>query len=127
MSKKYDVTTRMLYDPKPAEWLSFLSFPFGDPDPIQVLDSNVSFFCPEIDRAIRVGGAEPYIVHTEFLSGRDVDLLARVFWYNTVLGEKYKVPVWSVIVLLRPAADGPELTGVFEKSFPGRGPSVVEK
>jgi len=33
------------------------------------------------------------------------------------------VPVWSVIVLLRPASDGPELTGVFEKAFPGRGPS----
>jgi len=28
--------------------------------------------------------------------------------------------VRSVIVLLRPAADGPELTGVFEQSFPGR-------
>ena len=38
------------------------------------------------------------------------------FWYTTVLGQKYQVPVWSVIVLLRPAADGPELTGVFEKS-----------
>jgi predicted transposase YdaD len=35
------------------------------------------------------------------------------------------VPVWSVIVLLRPAADGPELTGVVEKSFPGRGQTLV--
>ena len=42
-----------------------------------------------------------------------------------MLGEKYKVPVWTVIVLLRPAADGTDLTGVFEKSFPGRGPSLV--
>ena len=31
----------------------------------------------------------------------------------------------SVIVLLRPAADGPDLTGVFEKAFPGRGQSLV--
>jgi hypothetical protein len=64
-------------------------------------------------------------VHTEFLSGRDTGLPGRSFWYNTVLGQKYHVPVWSVIVLLRPAADGPELTGVFEQSFPGRGLSVV--
>jgi hypothetical protein len=35
------------------------------------------------------------------------------------------VPVRSVIVLLRPAADGPELTGVFEQSFPGRGLNLL--
>jgi predicted transposase YdaD len=125
MSKKYDVTMRMLYDPKPAEWLDFLSFPVPDPSLLQVLDSNISIFSPEIDRAILVGGPHPYIVHTEFLSGRDTGLPERSFWYNTVLGQKYKVPVWSVIVLLRPAADGMELTGVFEQSFPGRGLSLV--
>jgi predicted transposase YdaD len=64
-------------------------------------------------------------VHTEFLSGRDLGLPQRSFWYNTLLTQKYQVPVWSVIVLLRPAADGPDLTGVFEKSFPGRGQSLV--
>ena len=65
------------------------------------------------------------IVHTEFLSGRDLGLPERSFWYNTLLSQKHHVPVWSVIVLLRPAADGPELTGVFEKSFPGRGQTLV--
>ena len=29
------------------------------------------------------------------------------FWYNALLSQKYQVPVWSVIVLLRPAADCP--------------------
>jgi len=125
VSKKYDVTMRTLYDPKPAEWLDFLSFPVPDPSLLQVLDSNISTFSPEIDRAILVGGPHPYIVHTEFLSGRDTGLPERSFWYNTVLGQKYHVPVWSVLVLLRPVADGPELTGVFEQSFPGRGLSVV--
>jgi predicted transposase YdaD len=125
MSKKYDVTLWTLYEPKPDEWLDFLSFPVPDPSLLEVLDSNISIFSPEIDRAIRVGGPHPYIVHTEFLSGRDPGLPERSFWYNTVLGQKYHVPVWSVIVLLRPAADGPELTGVFEQSFPGRGLSVV--
>ncbi len=125
MSKKYDVTLRTLYEPKPDELLDFLSFPCPDPSLLEVLDSNISTFSPEIDRAIRVGGPHPYIVHTEFLSGRDTGLPERSFWYNTVLGQKYHLPVWSVIVLLRPAADGPELTGVFEQSFPGRGLSVV--
>ena len=78
-----------------------------------------------MDKAVWVGGPEPFIVHTEFLSGRDLGLPQRTFWYNTLLSQKYDVPVWSVIVLLRPAADGPELTGVFEKSFPGRGQTLV--
>ena len=29
-----------------------------------------------------------------------------------------------MLVLLRPAADGPELTGEYERQFPGRGRSV---
>ena len=66
-------------------------------------------------------GAEPYIAHIEFLSGRDTGLPGRAFWYNAVLEQQYKLPVWTVFVLLRPEADGPELTGVYEKSFPGRG------
>jgi hypothetical protein len=34
------------------------------------------------------------------------------------------VPIWNVLVLLRPAADGPELTGIYEKAFPGRGQNL---
>ena len=117
MRKKYDVTMRVIHDREPADWLGFLSFPVPDPGLLQVLDSNVSTFSGEIDKAIWVGGPEPFIVHTEFLSGRDLGLPERAFWYNALLGQKYKVPVWTVIVLLRPAADGPELTGAFEKSF----------
>ena len=48
-----------------------------------------------------------------------------VYLASRLLHQKHNVPVWSVIVLLRPAADGPELTGVFEKSFPGRGQTLV--
>ena len=36
-------------------------------------------------------------------------------------GHRHGLPVWSVLVLLRPAADGPELTGEYEQEVPGRG------
>jgi hypothetical protein len=42
-----------------------------------------------------------------------------------VLAHKYEMPVWSMLMLLRPAADGPELTGVFERSFRGGGTNRV--
>ena len=76
-SKTYDVMMQTLYDREPAEWLQFLEFPVPEPGLLQVLDSNVSTIGAEIDKAIRVGGPEPYIVHTEFVSGRDRRLPAR--------------------------------------------------
>ena len=125
MNKPYDVMMRTIYDGEPADWLDYLCVPVPDAAPLQVLDSNVSTIGAEVDKAVLVGGPEPFIVHTEFVSGRKRDLPEVAFWYNTLLSQKYQVPVWSVIVLLRPAADGPELTGVLEKSFPGRGQSLL--
>jgi hypothetical protein len=37
--------------------------------------------------------------------------------YSTLLRARHGVPVRSSLVLLRPAADGPELTGVLEQLF----------
>jgi hypothetical protein len=48
----------------------------------------------------------------------------QALWYNTLAGHKYGLPVWSVLVLLRPAADGAELTGEYEKVVPVRGQSI---
>ena len=36
-------------------------------------------------------------------------------YYNTSLGRSHKVPVHSTIILLRPAADGPDINGLFER------------
>jgi hypothetical protein len=40
------------------------------------------------------------------------------------LRRRHQVPAWTVVVLLRPVADGPELTGVHEQSFPGLGQNL---
>jgi hypothetical protein len=60
---------------------------------------------------------EPWIIHIEFQAGRDVDLVDRVHMYSTLLHSHHKVPVRTVLILLRPAADGPELTGLLEKKW----------
>ena len=76
------------------------------------------------DKLLRIGGPSPFILHLEFLSGRDKGYPEQALWYNTLAGHKYGLPVWSVLVLLRPAADGPELTGIHEIEVPGRGRSL---
>jgi hypothetical protein len=121
MPKPFDATMRELFELEPAAWLEFLGIPVPDPSLVQVIDSNVSTVTAEADKVVRVGGPEPVIVHTEFLSGRDLAYPEQAHWYNTLLRRRHKVPVWTVLVLLRPTADGPELNGTFETTFPGRG------
>ena len=124
MRKPFDPTMRDLYEQAPAAWLEFFGIPVPDPSQVQVIDSNLSTIIAEADKVVRVGGAEPLIVHTEFLTGRDLGYPDQAHWYNTLLRRRHRVPVWTVVVLLRPAADGPELTGVYEKSVPGLGPNL---
>ena len=54
------------------------------------------------------GGPKPSIVHPGFFSGRALGLPKRTFWYNPLLSQEHDVPVGSVIVLLRPEAEGRE-------------------
>jgi hypothetical protein len=121
MNKPYDATARELVDLGPPDWLDYWGFPVPDPNLVEVVDSNVSTFTAEADKAIRIGGPRPMIVHAEILAGRDLTLLERLFWYNTLLRRRHKIPVWSIAVLLRPGTDGPELTGRYVESFPDKG------
>ena len=121
MPKPFDSTMRELLELAPAAWLDFLGVPVSDPSQVEVIDSNVSTVTAEADKVVRIGGKEPLIVHAEVIAGRDLTLLERAHWYNTLLRRRHRVPVGTVVVLLRPAADGPELTGTYEESFPGKG------
>ncbi len=121
MPKPYDVTLRELFQLEPAAWLEFLGIPVPDPSDVQVIDSNLATVTAEADKVIRVGGKEPLILHAEFLSGRDLAYPEQAHWYHTLVRHRHRIPVWTVLVLLRPAADGPELIGTFETTFPGHG------
>ncbi|MFN8525788.1 MAG: hypothetical protein U0821_22030 [Chloroflexota bacterium] len=114
--KQHDVTTRFLVRQDPAAWVQWLGLPGGAPT--QVLDSNLSLIQAEVDSAIRIDAAVPWIAHLEFQTGRDRDLPARVDLYNYLLGHRHGLPVVSTVVLLRPQAFGAELSGVLESSAP---------
>jgi predicted transposase YdaD len=124
MRKRLDATMRDLYELEPAAWMEFLGIPVPDPNQVRVIDSNVSAVTAEADKVVWIGGPEPVIVHTEFVSGRDKGLPKRIHWYNTLVAHHHDLPVWTVVILLKPKADGPELTGVYEKTFPGRGQNL---
>jgi hypothetical protein len=44
-------------------------------------------------------------------------LPGRLHWYNTSLGYHHRMPVHTTIILLRLAADGPDLGGTYEQRY----------
>jgi predicted transposase YdaD len=114
MSKPFDATMRELIELGPAAWLRFLHIPIADPACVLVIDSNLSTVTADADKVLLVNEQAPWIEHVELQAGRDIELADRVHGYSTLLRRRHKVPVHTTIVLLRPAADGSELTGTHE-------------
>jgi hypothetical protein len=78
------------------------------------------------DKFLRVAAFAPYILHLEFQAGHDSASLApRLRMYNTIVDYRSGLPVRSVAVILRPEADSPQLTGVYERVIAGEHPHVV--
>jgi hypothetical protein len=86
--------------------------------PLTPLNVDLSTISAATDIALGHGDPPDRIVDLNFQSGPDPHLDARVLMYNAVLHFHYHVPVHSVLVLLRPAADPAHLTGRLR--YPGK-------
>jgi predicted transposase YdaD len=116
VSKPFDSATKALLEKHPREWLEFL---LGRKlSKVQIVDADLSTITSEADKVFRVGGRQPWMVHVEFMSGRDPDLALRVQRYNILIRCRHRLPVQSIVVLLRRAADGPRLSGELEDRLP---------
>src|SRR5262245_48596063 len=119
MTKPYDATTRNLFELNPAEWSAYLGHPVADPGRVRLIDSNLATIAAEVDRVIRLEDPVPWLWNIEFQAGRDLGLAVRLHLYSTLLHHHHKLPVQTSLILLRDAADGPELTGIQEMRYPG--------
>jgi hypothetical protein len=79
----------------------------------------------EVDKVVRVGGKTPWLAHLEFQSGYDPTIGRRLVRYNTMLHLQYRLPVASVLVLLRPEANGPATNGEYHVALPGMQPYLT--
>ncbi|MFI5455257.1 MAG: hypothetical protein ACHRXM_07370 [Isosphaerales bacterium] len=118
MNKPFDATARELIELGPAAWLEYLGIPVPDSSRVRVIDSNLSTITAEADKVLLVEDPKPWIQHVELQAGRDTRLNERAQRYNTLLGYRFRIPVRTSLILLRPEADGPELTGELEKHLP---------
>jgi hypothetical protein len=118
MSLPFDATLKELVSQTPAD----LRVPFGLPDlePAQTLNVDLSTISAATDVAIGFGDPVQEIADINFQSGPDPNVAARLHLYNAAFHMRYRVPVRSVLVLLRPKASTVGLNGKLVYTCGGR-------
>jgi hypothetical protein len=105
-AKPFDAALKELVGLDPASWLACVGVP--PTGPVSVVPTDLAgTVLVEADQVLRVGGPTPWLVQLEFQAGRDPRLAARLHLYNTLLDRRHRLPVQSIVVLLRPEADAP--------------------
>src|SRR5438552_15969026 len=110
MAQPFDITLKHLLESHPADCLRLVGFPTAAP--IEVIDADLATIIAEADKVFRVKDRLPWLMHFELQVTYDADLPQRMLQYNVLLKNRHGLPVRSVVILLRPKADGPEMTGV---------------
>ena len=116
MPKPFDATTKHLVETYPGAWLDYLRL--GTGGQVAVIDADLSTVTAEADKVMRIDDPMPWLVHLELQATYDRTLGDRLLRYNVLLHSRHGLGVRSVAVLLRPAADGPALTGRVEWHLP---------
>ena len=114
--RRLDVSTKELIWEGPAAWVE--RFGVGPPGPVSVIESEIATLTASADKVLKVDGPIPYLLNLEPHAYHDINL-PRTLWYRQVaLDYKHKLPVLTVLILLRKAADSPGLTGSYERHLP---------
>ena len=115
MPKPFDATTKHLVESRPGDWLEYAGLIRAE---VEVVDADLSTITAAADRVLRIKAPNPQLVHLEFQASYDREMGERLLRYNVLLHGRHGLPVLSVVVLLRPEADGPAMTGVVEHRLP---------
>jgi predicted transposase YdaD len=117
VSKPFDATSKALIEFRPADWPAFLGVAARS---VEVLDADVSTVTAATDKVLLVEtAAGDCIQHFDFQSSPDASVPRRTHGYSALLEERHLLPVDSVVVLLRPAANLTAINGRYEKRLPG--------
>jgi hypothetical protein len=116
MPNPFDGANKHLFENRPIDWLRFarLPVPRSQKD-VAIVDADLSnIMTIAADKLIRVNnvpGIGSYLAHIEFQSGPDRNLDDRILLYGAASRRRHKLPVLSVVFLLRPKALSQEVTG----------------
>ncbi len=123
MPHPYDASMKYLLQTRLADWLPLSGR--ATTAELQVIDTDLATVTAAADRVLRVCEDPPWLLHLELQSSRDRDLLPNLPAHNILMERRHGVLVRTVVVLLRKSADWAELTGMFQREFPGEPPYLV--
>jgi hypothetical protein len=109
MSLPFDATLKDILSEAPADLCKAFRLPIAEP--MESLNVDLSTISAATDIAIGYGEPVQEIVDLNFQSGPDPHIDARVHLYNAAFHLRFHVPVRSLLILLRPKAETPGLTG----------------
>jgi hypothetical protein len=114
--KPFDPTLKTLVEVGPADWTVFAGQPAA---PTRIIDPDIATVSGAADKVLRVEATPPYLLHLEFVAGHDAaDLPTALNKRKVLLDDRHGMLVRSVVVLLRPSANSPALTGLRQRGFP---------
>ena len=80
---------------------------------VRVIDADISVVSGAADKVVRLECANPVLIHFEAFATWDPTLPARAMLYSAIHHRRQQLPVHTVLVILRPEADHPTLTGSY--------------
>ena len=119
-AKPFERAMKALWELDPSEYAGWLT---GTRSPADTIDANMATVSGAADKVIRVGrGKRRSLLAVEFQASYKPDLPERTHWHSALLEHRHDLPVRSAIILLRPEADGPAMSGTFERRLPDEEP-----
>lgn len=117
----YDITLKYLSDRFPEHFVNLIFEGFeGD---VALLDRELPTNRRESDYLVKIKDSgcdeEIFILHIEFQSSHDADMPNRMLSYYARIREKYKLPVYPVVVYLNPDDHGCDIKNTFANSIYG--------
>jgi hypothetical protein len=114
VSKQYDATLNLIIDEESTKWGNYLISRTGIPQgTVSFLDSDLSSTL-QADKLFLVEGPSPAILHLELESSSRLGIPAKLLRYNVAAQSVHKLPVHSIVMLLRPIANATDLPGYYE-------------
>lgn len=120
MSLPFDATLKGLGAGYPDDFVAL--FDQSPRTRARLLNADLSTVTAGADLVIGLGDPFVEIIHIDFQSSADADKGRDVLAYNSLLHRQYRVPVHSILVLLRPQAAHSGVSGTIAYApRPGRG------
>jgi predicted transposase YdaD len=112
-----DDTLKQLTELSPQDWVERGGWPAAA---ATLIDADIATISGAADKAIRVTGTPDWLLSVDFQSGHDaLAKLPDLLLYNSALFKRHGLLVRTLLVLLHRRADSPQLTGSYERGFPG--------